>query len=69
MNGRWRYITRHRIIVNAIKDLTEKTDNRLLDIANQINNLDKSYLTVDIANSMKDIADSLKKIEGNKWLE
>jgi len=56
-------------IVNAIKDLTEKTDNRLLDIANQINNLDKSYLTVDIANSMKDIADSLKKIEGNKWLE
>jgi hypothetical protein len=50
-------------IVNAIKDLTEKTDNRLLDIANQINNLDKSYLTVDIANSMKDIADSLKKIE------
>ena len=51
-------------IVNAIKDLTEKTDNRLLDIANQINNLDKSYLTVDIANSMKDIADSLKKIEG-----
>ena len=56
-------------IVNAIKDLTEKTDNRLLDIANQINNLDKSYLTVDIANSMKDIADSLKKIEGNRWLE
>ena len=56
-------------IVNAIKDLTEKTDNRLLDIANQINNLDKSYLTVDIANSMKDISDSLKKIEGNKWLE
>ena len=56
-------------IVNAIKDLTEKTDNRLLDIANQINNLDKSYLTVDITNSMKDIADSLKKIEGNKWLE
>ena len=51
-------------IVNAIKDLTEKTDNRLLDIANQINNLDKSYLTVDIAKSMKDIADSLKKIEG-----
>ena len=34
-------------IVNAIKDLTEKTDNRLLDIAN----------------SMKDIAGSLKKIE------
>ena len=50
-------------IVNAIKDLTEKIDNRLLDIANQINNLDKSYLTVDIANSMKDIADSLKKLE------
>tara|TARA_R100000008_G_C3579049_1_gene167180 strand:- start:418 stop:621 length:204 start_codon:yes stop_codon:yes gene_type:complete len=50
-------------ITNAIKGLTRKTDERLLDIANQINNLDKSYLTVDMANSLKDIADSLKKLE------
>ena len=50
-------------ITDAIKGLTKKTDERLLDIANQINNLDKSYLTVDMTNSLKDIADSLKKLE------